>query len=169
AMFSGNPDRTPRYNYNQILYKLDLSDPRLVLPVAFYNLSDGEDASPRLGSADRLDRPRSKRPAVFFACDRPAEGMVPVYEVPTDGPQPRLHVGAPPQSPADTQLEPLFYALPPDAESPPDSTVPLYRHVHSDGQKCLYLPGSSRLVPDYRRVDPPLCLVWRDPTKEPPP
>jgi len=27
--FSGNPDQTPRYNYNQIMYQLDLSDPRL--------------------------------------------------------------------------------------------------------------------------------------------
>lgn len=27
--FSGNDDRTPRYNYNQIMYKLDLWDPRL--------------------------------------------------------------------------------------------------------------------------------------------
>ena len=27
--FSGNPDATPRYDYNQIMYKLDLSDPRL--------------------------------------------------------------------------------------------------------------------------------------------
>ncbi len=32
-MFSGNPDRTPRYNYNQIMYKLDLADPRLSLKV----------------------------------------------------------------------------------------------------------------------------------------
>lgn len=30
-MFSGNPDRTPRYNYNQVMYKLDLTDPRLKL------------------------------------------------------------------------------------------------------------------------------------------
>lgn len=29
--FSGNPDRTPRYNYNQIMYRLDLADPRLNL------------------------------------------------------------------------------------------------------------------------------------------
>lgn len=28
-MFSGNPDATPRYNYNQIMYKVDLADPRL--------------------------------------------------------------------------------------------------------------------------------------------
>jgi hypothetical protein len=27
--FSGNPDKTPRYNYNQILYRLDLDDPAL--------------------------------------------------------------------------------------------------------------------------------------------
>jgi hypothetical protein len=30
--FSGNPDQTPRYDYNQIMYRLDLSDPRLALP-----------------------------------------------------------------------------------------------------------------------------------------
>jgi hypothetical protein len=27
--FSGNPEMTPRYDYNQIMYKLDLDDPRL--------------------------------------------------------------------------------------------------------------------------------------------
>ena len=29
--FSGNPERTPRYEYNQMMYRLDLSDPRLKL------------------------------------------------------------------------------------------------------------------------------------------
>jgi hypothetical protein len=28
-MFSGNPTPTPRYNYNQVMYQLDLADPRL--------------------------------------------------------------------------------------------------------------------------------------------
>ena len=32
--FSGNPDQTPRYDYNQIMYRLDLADPRLGLPVS---------------------------------------------------------------------------------------------------------------------------------------
>ena len=27
--FSGNKDQTPRYDYNQVMYKLDLADPRL--------------------------------------------------------------------------------------------------------------------------------------------
>ena len=30
--FSGNPMTTPRYEYNQVMYRLDLSDPRLKLP-----------------------------------------------------------------------------------------------------------------------------------------
>jgi hypothetical protein len=29
AAFSGNDDKTPRYDYNQIMYRLDLADPRL--------------------------------------------------------------------------------------------------------------------------------------------
>ena len=29
--FSGNSDQTPRYDYNQIMYRLDLADPRLDL------------------------------------------------------------------------------------------------------------------------------------------
>jgi hypothetical protein len=32
--FSGNADQTPRYDYNQIMYRLDLSDPRLPQPLA---------------------------------------------------------------------------------------------------------------------------------------
>ena len=27
--FSGNPVATPRYDYNQLMYRLDLADPRL--------------------------------------------------------------------------------------------------------------------------------------------
>lgn len=27
--FSGNPVATPRYDYNQVMYRLDLADPRL--------------------------------------------------------------------------------------------------------------------------------------------
>jgi len=30
--FSGNPDVTPRYEYNQVMYRIDLSEPRVALP-----------------------------------------------------------------------------------------------------------------------------------------
>ncbi len=32
ATFSGNPQKTPRYDYNQVMYRLDLTEPRLALP-----------------------------------------------------------------------------------------------------------------------------------------
>jgi hypothetical protein len=38
--FSGNPAPTPLYNYNQLMYRLDLSDPRLKLPEAPPGLSN---------------------------------------------------------------------------------------------------------------------------------
>jgi hypothetical protein len=31
--FSGNPCPTPRYDYNQVMYRLDLADPRLKRPL----------------------------------------------------------------------------------------------------------------------------------------
>src|SRR5262249_53218743 len=34
--FSGNNEPTPRYDYNQVMYKLDLADERMVLPVPIY-------------------------------------------------------------------------------------------------------------------------------------
>lgn len=38
--FSGNPVITPRYNYNQLMYRLSLDDPRLSLPAPVYRLKD---------------------------------------------------------------------------------------------------------------------------------
>ncbi len=34
STFSGNPDPTPRYDYNQVMYRLDLGDPRLPRPLS---------------------------------------------------------------------------------------------------------------------------------------
>ena len=48
ATFSGNHDPTARYDYNQIMYQLDLSDPRLALPVAIYELTSGSGVGSRL-------------------------------------------------------------------------------------------------------------------------
>jgi len=77
--FSGNPETSPRYNYNQLMYRLDLGDERLVLPVAVYRKADGG-----LGF-------RSGESIAFFACDRPGPGLVHVGEfwsLPADGEAP---------------------------------------------------------------------------------
>ncbi|MBI3281665.1 MAG: hypothetical protein HYZ57_17700 [Acidobacteria bacterium] len=39
--FSGAPRKTPHYNYNQIMYRLALDDPRLELPVPVYRTRGG--------------------------------------------------------------------------------------------------------------------------------
>ncbi len=52
--FSGNDDATPRYDYNQVIYRLDLADPRLNLPVAIYRLAGG--IAPALEHAHRNRR-----------------------------------------------------------------------------------------------------------------
>ncbi len=38
SSFSGNPEQTPRYGYNQIMYRLDLSESLLYLPAPVYRV-----------------------------------------------------------------------------------------------------------------------------------
>jgi hypothetical protein len=64
--FSGNPNPTPRYDYNQILYKLDLADPRLNLPVPIYEVQG------------RYVPKSPGHPVAFFALDRPRPDTIPV-------------------------------------------------------------------------------------------
>ncbi len=62
----------PRYAYNQIMYKLDLADPRLALPVPVYETNDGT-----LGTKEALKAGATYKRA-FWAFDRAAAGTVPV-------------------------------------------------------------------------------------------
>ena len=80
--FSGNPDPTPRYDYNQVMYQLDLSDPRLALPVAIYEERPGPGAITRLVTkASAADHgAAAPRPVAFFAPDRAGFAWLPVYE-----------------------------------------------------------------------------------------
>ena len=135
--FSGNPVATPRYDYNQILYKLDLDDPRLNLPVLV-----------------RVE----KSPAPFFALARPGEGTVPVYAA-GDG----LKTGAPPGS---SRAGILFHALPAEVKSPPPNTVPLweFREKGADGAGFPTY-STDEAVPGLERAARPVCRVWRNPMK----
>lgn len=104
--FSGNAEKTPRYDYNQVLYRLDLADRRLVLPVPVYRTAgaagaagtdgtDGTDGTVRWGTAGRIgiDRRGGEGPEgtareatiPFFALDRPREGSVAVRAVEREG------------------------------------------------------------------------------------
>src|SRR5262249_16272026 len=72
--FSGNDQPTPRYDYNQVMYRPELAEQRLNLPVAIYRLEGGGFGPvSKLGPGDTQLRP------TFFALDRPAAGSVPVF------------------------------------------------------------------------------------------
>ncbi len=106
ASFSGNPVSTPRYDYNQIMHKLDLADPRLNLPVPVYDVSGAFATGPEAA--------QSSAPA-FFALERPAPGAVAF-----NGALERVETG-----------KGAFYAFPVDAKDAPTSTIP---YVHRAGE-----------------------------------
>lgn len=65
--FAGDVEPTPRYDYNQVMYRLDLDDPRLNLPRPVYEVDGRFGFGPAPGRSPR-----------FFALDRPGRGTVPV-------------------------------------------------------------------------------------------
>jgi hypothetical protein len=147
--FSGNADPTPRYEYNQVMYRLDLDDARLTLPAAVYALGEGQ-----FGFVPRV-KPGGELAPAFFALDRPRKGALPLYLA--GG---RLTPDAPAPGAA-----PAFHALPADLRDPPPATAPLYEFVHKDGKRRAYATDKDRPGGEYSRSEKPLCLVWRSPTR----
>lgn len=168
--FSGNPDRTPRYDYNQIMYRLDLSDARLALPVPIYDVSSG-DAPCRFASIEQISPAKQdrrdgwERPIAFFAPDRPRPGTVPVYAIKTAGGGERVTLDARAAKSADPDASPVFFALPADAKPAPAPTVPLHEFVHEATGKRAYSADPSWSQPGYVRAETPLCRVWRNPMR----
>lgn len=141
--FSGNPDRTPRYDYNQVMMAVDVDRPELRLPVPIYSSERGE-----LGPAEVVRPGDASLVADFFAPLGPYPGTEPVWwSGPSCEPR-RLVVGGEPETP------PLFWALPPGAEAHA-AHVPLYAVDEGDDE------------PSYTVEDPggaePIAVVWRNP------
>lgn len=115
--FSGNTDPTPRYDYNQVLYRLELTDPRLRLPVPVY-------AAPGGGFATGPAAARAAGGAApaFFAWETPGPGSVAVRAGGRDA----------------------FYALPPDAADAPKAVVPLYAEPASGGRPAGFTTDPAR-------------------------
>jgi hypothetical protein len=115
--FSGNPVPTPRYNYNQMMYRLDLNDPRLYLPSPVYRIKDKKSDFSYLmrQKIDSLKSWKQVQDIPFFALppDRATEGSVPVYAIKEKG-KVRLTTQTPGKP--DNSAKLLFYGLP-DTES----------------------------------------------------
>jgi hypothetical protein len=154
--FSGNNEPTARYDYNQVMYKLDLADSRLALPVAVYQQGTR-------GTAERYATAQGGheglREAAFFALDRPVRGLVPVYAgagVALSLRREETIHGAP-------STAPLFYAYPGDTHDPPSTTTPLYEWRRDEDGRRTLATEVERPPPGYRRAEKPLCRVWANP------
>ncbi len=158
--FSGNTDQTPRYDYNQMMYKLDLADPRLALPVPIYQVAT-TNGSQRFATIHGVQKREGHREIDFIALDQPIKGAVPVFAA-TDASS-TLRVGLPLVDTAPADPKPLFYALPAETPEPPAPTTPLYEFVHRDGRQRAYATEAALSLPEFQRAEKPVCRVWRSP------
>ncbi len=159
--FSGNPVQTPRYDYNQLMYKLDLADSRLNLPVPFY-AARKEGPPSAFQPRQPQGKPQPSGPIGFFALTRPGDGTVPVYaEELQDGAQ-QLRIESPT---ADSAKRIAFHAYPAAAKPSSPSVVPLYEYASQDGKHRAYSTDRALKMSGYARAERPICRVWKNPLR----
>lgn len=177
--FSGNPVMTPRYNYNQIMYRLDLGETELSLPVPVYKILDRKTKIKyqlRKG-IDSLDYRSALLEIPFMAIppNRFFEGLVPIYEVREKG---KLRLKTIFPESRRKMVEPLFYGLPDKNPASPEKIglngqpdwisrlflspllVPLYEFKDQHG---LYTYSVKSDQKGLIRSEKPVCRVWINP------
>lgn len=152
--FSGNDERTPRYEYNQIMYRMTLSDQRLALPAAVYR--ESFKAGERLVPSSPAVTDGTFRRVAFFAYDRPVDKSIPVYAEETES-ETILATG----QDAKTKGPVLFYALSPEHEQRPSGCVPLFELQDKKGRRSY--STTERAPPEMNRSDRPIGYVWPAP------
>ena len=167
--FSGSAeDATPRYDYNQIMYRLNVDDPRLALPVAVYQIRDKQDGRDYLlrDAVEKAGKWDFVELIPFYAIEpaRAHNKLVPVYadKVPDKNGQVRsLTVKNP-----NPSANPLFYALPPtDLAKENSCIVSLYEYYHADTGQRLYCIEARLGKKGWIRTESPLCCVWKTPSE----
>jgi hypothetical protein len=163
--FSGNPDPTPRYDYNQVMYQLDLSDPRLALPVAIYQSTARAEAPARLApKTSPNERPSTvARRVAFFASDREGIATLPVYEEYHLQNGQSLRVGSSGQPSEPAGARPLFFILPADIKDYTSATTPLYELLAEGGGARVYSTDPRSPSGRTRWTSKVLGRVWKNP------
>jgi hypothetical protein len=156
--FSGNDVPTPRYDYNQIMYGLDLADPRLNLPVCVYQAEVGGAQQFRLSPPG----PTVRGTIGFMALDRARNGTVAIIRKTTAEGNSAL-VGLPADSELLRDAQVLFHALSADMASDVKNTLPMFEWKHVSNEQRRYLVGDDSPGKEYQRAEAPLCRVWRYP------
>jgi hypothetical protein len=164
--FSGSLENaTPRYDYNQIMYRLNLDDPRLALPVAVYQIQDENgqrdyllrDALEKAGKWDLIE----SVPFYAVESERAGSDLVPIYArkiSAKNGQTICLTTGNP-----DPSAGPLFYALPAGSPNANSCIVPLYEYRHAETEQYLYSAEQQLPEKAWVHTENPLCRVWKSP------
>ncbi len=170
ATFSRSPVKTPRYDYNQIMYALSLDDPRLVLPVPVYEMTDSVGNIEYL-TGDSISARRTwgqVRRLAFFAVppSRHCEGLVPVMSQPGEA---TAAGGARLTTAPSTGTQGLgriaFLALPSDPAPDLSVSVPLFEYRQPESGKRFYSTQANLPTSDAKRTEKPICHVWHNPVK----
>jgi hypothetical protein len=147
----------PRYDSNQMMYRLDVDDARLAVPLPVYDLGGAVPGD--FVSKARLPATAAAGPPTFFAPDRAMDGTVPVaWSGPSCGPR-ALVVGESPPTP------PLFFAAPPGGTGRPPITLPLYDYATSDGHHAYSIDATVASLAGYTRAAQPVAYVWPSPMR----
>ncbi len=151
--FSGNTEQTPRYDYNQIMYRLDLADERIALPVPVYRTVESNVAEQGLQFRTSADSVPERSHVAFFALDKKTTATVPVYWRNVKG-----HQQLTTESSAGDGSEPVFFALPVDQSDAPATTKILFEFVHGETGEHRYL--TSAIVENGFAKTGEVCRVW---------
>jgi hypothetical protein len=146
TFLSGVEQPTPLYDYNQIMYSLELDDPRLNLPVVVRRGSTPGKPLFQIGGAGEI---------AFMACDRPGGVLIPMGI--SDG---RLVT--------NVQEGALFYAWPPatmraDPAVPHETLVTLREWSRPDSQEYWYGVEGASGPAGFVQSKEPVCRVWEYP------
>ncbi len=172
--FSGSLENaTPRYDYNQIMYRLNLDDPRLALPVAVYQVLDepvgwANSVLPTRNyllrdGVEKANKWDSIESIPFYAIEpkQAHDDLIAIYA--DEGRQIRLTTERP-----NPSSEPVFYALPSNGpESKNSCIVPLYEYYHAEAGRRIYSTKPALQKKGWTRTENPLCRVWKAPPAPP--
>lgn len=161
--FSGSlPEATPRYDYNQIMYRLDLHDQRLSLPEPVYRvLLPGGRTEYMLGPDIRAKEGISGIQDIAFCAlepNRVYEGLIPVYQHAV-GKEVFLD-----KTPPDSSIHPVFYGLPspPAGQKKNGSVAGLYEWTNEEGERRY--SAQDRMPSGWKRNPEPVCYIWKNPS-----
>ncbi|MER3415283.1 MAG: hypothetical protein C4297_03595 [Gemmataceae bacterium] len=155
--FSGNEHPTPRYDYNQIMYRLDLADSRLLLPVPVYTYRSGTKVL--IGTIEQVPVTARIESLPFLACDRPAPGLVPVYVREHEG---RIELERN-ETDAPASARPVFYVA--AQRTHPAVMLPLYALRSAREGACAFHVGPLSDEEQQRMHGKLLGYVWRSPLR----